>query len=684
MRYLLWLMAAAALNAYADEIPVADFVRDGDISDLKISPDGKYISEVRRIEGADYLAIVRLADRRVSGGLQLGQDRRVNQYWWATPDRVVVSFAEQQGLLAQPRLTGELLAIDAENSSGRAAKYLFGHRGIDDGMIRTQIQVNAGPDFRYATVVRTLPKNGRKVIIAVNDFRNALHLDYGEVDSVDVYNGTRRLLSVGPLRALTDFLVDDEGNPRYAVAIDEHQQLMSYVKADEAGDWKPLNVGGLKDAEIIPEALSADGRRVFLRSSEGGDRLCLVEQDLGSGARRKLSCDDAADASQVLMSFDGKEPIAALYQGAPPWLRVLDSAHLDAARLKALQQAFPGQVAMPVSATEDGAKLVVRVYSDRNPGDYYLFDVKTMHADLLASQREWIDPSQMAEQRAVEFKARDGQSLHGLLTLPPGVEAKNLPLVVHPHGGPLGMLDLWGWEAETQLLASRGYAVLQVNFRGSGGYGERFLMAGKQRWDSVMIDDISDGARWVVQQGIADAGRLCIYGASYGGYAALMSAVREPDLYRCAIGYAGVYDLELLKHDTDITDTSRGRIFFSEFVGATPEQLRTASPLGAIGRLKAAVMIIHGEQDERAPLSQAKALRAALERRHYPYEWLVKSGEGHGFYKQDNRQELYDKLLAFLARNIGARKMASPPPAVPSAADLPAATAAAPSSPANQ
>ncbi|MDB5973996.1 MAG: Prolyl oligopeptidase family protein [Nevskia sp.] len=672
MRHLLWLAALASLLVHAAEIPVADFARDEDITRVKISPTGKYLAEVRYLDGSDYLAIVSLADRRISGGMKLGKDRRVAQYWWVGADRVVISFAEQQGALAQPRLTGELVALDAEKTSGRPLKYLFGYRGFD-APFASHFRFNADAEERFASVIRALPENGRKAIIQVNDFTNALHPDLGEIDRLDVYSGARELVSVGPTRSFTQFLADAEGQARYALSSDEHSQLMSYVKEDEKSEWKLINSGEFKDAAIIPKALSVDNHRVFLLSTEDGDRLCLVEQSLDSGARRKLSCDGAADVSDLVMSFDGKEPIAALYTGAPPWERVLDSTHPDAAKLRGLQKSFPGQVVVPVSATTDGAKVVLRVHGDRSPGDYYLFDTATMHADLLASQREWIDAERMSPQQAVEFKARDGQSLHGLLTLPLGAEGKNLPLVVNPHGGPLGILDTWGWDAETQLLASRGYAVLQVNFRGSGGYGMSFMAAGRQRWDSVMIDDITDGTRWAIAQGIADAGRICIYGGSYGGYAALMSAVREPDLYRCTIGYAGVYDLGLWKSDTDISGTSRGRTFLDEFVGTGTDRLKAASPLTYIDHLRAAVMIVHGEEDERVPVNQAKALRRALDARHYPYEWLVKSGEGHGFYEEKNREEFYRKMLAFLDRNIGPHVAVPKVDAAPSGKDAAAA-----------
>jgi dipeptidyl aminopeptidase/acylaminoacyl peptidase len=330
--------------------------------------------------------------------------------------------------------------------------------------------------------------------------------------------------------------------------------------------------------------------------------------------------------------------------------------------LQRLQLSFPGELVAPVSASTDGSKLVLYVYSDRDPGAYYLFDTKTVKASLIGGLFDRIDPEEMGERRPITFKARDGKTLHGYLTIPPARAAKSLPMIVLPHGGPIGIADTWRWDADAQLLATHGYGVLQINFRGSGGYGSDFEEAGHQAWDSVMIDDITDGTRWAIAQGIADGKRVCIYGASYGGYAALMSAEREPDLYRCTVGYAGVYDLKLLRSESDATESRQGRKAFDVFVGASPERLQKASPITYVDRLKAAVMIVHGTEDQRAPFTQAKALRKALDARHYPYEWLEKSGEGHGFYNPENRAEFYTRLLAFLDKNIG------PAPIEPAAA----------------
>ena len=223
-----------------------------------------------------------------------------------------------------------------------------------------------------------------------------------------------------------------------------------------------------------------------------------------------------------------------------------------------MQLSFPGDIVYPVSTSQDGSKSVLYVYSDRDPGGYYLFDVKSMEISPIGAVIDGIVPEQMGERRLISFRARDGILLRGILTIPPGVDPKSLPLVVHPHGGPLGAADSWRWDADSQLLASHGYAVLQINFRGSGGYGRSFFNAGSRAWNTGMINDITDGTRWVEAQGIADPKRVCIYGASYGGYAALMSSLREPDLYRCTIDFAGIYDMNLQTATTDTTQSEQG------------------------------------------------------------------------------------------------------------------------------
>ena len=304
------------------------------------------------------------------------------------------------------------------------------------------------------------------------------------------------------------------------------------------------------------------------------------------------------------------------------------------------------------SHTKDGKELVFRVSSDRNPGEYYLLD-RERKATFLLATREWIDPEQMAAMKPVSYAARDGLVIHGYLTLPPGSDGKNLPLVIHPHGGPFGPFDRWGFNAEVQLLASRGYAVLQPNFRGSGNHGRAFERMGYRQWGGTMQDDLTDATRWAIAQGIADPERICIYGASYGGYASAMGVAKEPDLYRCAVGYVGLYDLALWYREGDVKDSDFGVNYLKTAVGSDPKALANASPARLADRIRAPIFIAVGGEDERCPPEQSEALKRALEAKGRSFEWMLAPDEGHGFYKLSNNLELYTRMLAFLDRHIG-------------------------------
>ncbi|WP_394230935.1 alpha/beta hydrolase family protein [Shewanella colwelliana] len=224
--------------------------------------------------------------------------------------------------------------------------------------------------------------------------------------------------------------------------------------------------------------------------------------------------------------------------------------------------------------------------------------------------------------------------------------------MILPHGGP-HVRDYWGFDPIVQMLANKGYAVIQVNFRGSTGYGKNFEKAGYGNWGTKIQDDIMLATQYAVQQGVADEDRMCIFGISFGGYSALQSAVRFPDTFKCSIGYAGVYDLEMLYNEGDVQSFSWGDAYLDETLGSDKSVQRAQSPVHFVSKLKAPVLIIHGEDDERAPIEHAEALRDALNKGSHPYEWLVKDKEGHGFYKEDNILEANQKILTFLDKYIG-------------------------------
>lgn len=641
-------LSFAAGSAVAADIPLEHFAKWPEFNQIILSPDGTHVAASVPDGEQTNLAVIRLADMKVTAAIKGGRDTHVARIWWASQDRVVVALASSAGPLEQPYLTGEIMAVDAD---GTDMSYLFGYNGPGK-ITRLGHEVMGG----YAQVVSALDRDDDHILVASVHGREVwLDTAITMLYRLNIRTARTSAVTQAPIEGFSSFVVDDDGRPRFAFAEDKETLTTRTFRYRAEGGWQEIG-SGRKGAELVPLRTAAEGAPVFLSARVGSDRACLSELGASGSEIRRLSCNEVADLDGAIFSTDGRVPLAAIYQPDRIAIDWLNPEHPEAVALRKLENAFPGQAVVPTSRTEDGSKYIVRAFSDRNPGDYYFYDAKAGKAQYLFSSRGWIDPEQMAERRPIRFRSRDGATIHGYLTLPRGVEEKKLPLIVHPHGGPFGVRDEWEWEADPQMLASRGYAVLQVNYRGSGGYGSTHHEAARGKWGTMMIDDITDGARWTVEQGIADPERMCIYGGSYGGYASLMSAVREPDLYKCAVGYVGVYDLRSWMSDTDVKDWKAGRNYMRQYVGDDPETLKAQSPLQHLDRLKAPVFIVHGKRDERVPYSQATQLREALDKRKHPYEWLVKSDEAHGFYRVEARVELYERLLAFFDEHIGANR----------------------------
>jgi dipeptidyl aminopeptidase/acylaminoacyl peptidase len=365
--------------------------------------------------------------------------------------------------------------------------------------------------------------------------------------------------------------------------------------------------------------------------------------------------------NSLVESLDGRSVVGVRSMPGMPAVTPLVAGADTIKVIVGFSARFPGESVDVVSSTDDGSKAVVLVSSDADPGTYYLWDVASGKGSVLLQRAPWIHPAAMAVTQPVDFKARDGLALHGYLSMPPGQEdARHLPLVVLVHGGPFGIRDTWGYDPYVQMLATHGYAVLQVNYRGSGGYGFGFMHAGYREWGGRMQDDVTDATAWAIAQGIGDAGRVCIFGGSYGGYAALEGATREPDLYRCAIGYVGVYDLPLMYARGDIPQSMMGTSYLHDALGDDRKVMSAHSPINQLDRLKAQVMLVVGGVDKRVPPVQGENLHRALLDRHVAHEWLYQADEGHGFYSEAHRAELFSRIVAFLDRNIGPAPRATP------------------------
>jgi dipeptidyl aminopeptidase/acylaminoacyl peptidase len=649
------LIIAAALCA-ATSVARADasmdqFLRHDQFVDVKLSPDGKYIA-ASMMTSADsgVLVILDRATLKPTGTMKLRGRTFVNDFEWANNERIVLTIAESQGSETNPASTGEIYAT---NWDGTRQELLIGPRAGNDGKPSRRKRGIEG-----ASIIDTLADDDKNILVNVYPVGND-EGTYPKVERLNIYTGNRSVLSRAPVLN-AQFLADGARQVRFAWAggVATGSTAKLYYRADNDAEWRLINDESASGVAIRPVAFTADFKQAYLVSDEkeGPDTVYLW--DPATDERKKVARDDNVDPVAVLSNRLGVG-YGVVFMDGEPRIENFDKTSPDAVTLSTLLNSFPDSWVTITSYTADGSELTFRAWSDRDPGTYYLLD-KDRKATYMLGVRDWIDPGKMADKQPIQFKARDGIAIHGYLTLPPGSDGKNLPLIVNVHGGPFGPFDSWGFDWEVQLLASAGYAVLQPNFRGSGNYGRRFTELGYQQWGGTMQDDVTDATRWAIEQGIADKDRICIYGGSYGGYASGMGIAKEPDLYRCAVGYVGVYDLGMLYTRGDIGQRDSGARFLAEAVGGGRENLNARSPNKLVDRIKTPILLVAGGEDERAPAEHSKVFHTSLQRAGKTSELLIDPDEGHGFYKLDSRQEYYGRMLAWFDRYIGKKAAAAP------------------------
>lgn len=635
---LLWLAFTPPAHA---QIHVEPFVRNDAFKDIQISPTGEYLAATVPRDDRTGAVVMRRADLKVTASFALGKNTHIDRIWWANDDRLLISMAEKFGSLDKPLPTGELYAVNAD---GRGIDILVGQR----------VQ-SAGPGTRLpskqeeqvaAYVVDVLPEDDKSVIVAIWPFDQT---PYTRAERLDVYSGRRSQLARAPVQRAS-FSTDRHGEIRFAYGSGSDNSNKLYYREGKNAEWRLINDEAANGRREWPLGFSADNKLAYLQSEQPQGPDAIISYDPVTGERMTLLRDKRVDPAMILYKIDGITPIGASYKGGDRKTAFFDEASADARLYRSLEATFEGQNVYITSRTKDGKLALVEVASGNNPGDFYVFDIQAGKADYLLSRGDWLDPDKMATVKPFSLAARDGMELHGFLTVPHGTSGKQMPMVVLPHGGPFGEYDAPDFNNETQLLASAGFLVLQVNFRGSGNYGRAFQVAGAREWGGKMQDDLTDATRWAISEGIADPGRICLYGASYGAYAALMGAATVPGLYRCAAGYVGVYDLPLMSA-TDRRISKSMANFSDEWIGPA-NTLAAISPTALAERIKVPVFLAAGGEDKVAPIEHTRRMEAALKKAGVPVEAVYYPNEGHGFYVPANRAEFYGKLVAFLSRNL--------------------------------
>lgn len=640
---LLLALSMPAVQADA-AVDLGQFIRKDEFNEIKISPSGEYYAATVPLEGKTALAIFRRADLKPTGTFMPVRNAHVGDFEWVNDQRVLIGIAEKFGMLDQPQPTGEIYAINAD---GGQADLLVGFRVQGNGA-GTRIQPKKVEDVA-AFLTDVLPNDDRHAVISVWPLLG--DEPFTRAERMDVRSGRRTTLARAPVRRAS-FVTDNGGEVRFAYGANVDNVSRLYYRDATGAEWRLVNDQNASRKIEIPLGFSQDNRLAYLQvrgEDAGTDRI--VAWDPATNVRTTVLHDAGADPLSIIHRNGTSIPVGAQVMDGRHRNLFFDDASPEARQYRSLEAAFPGQSVRITSSTRDGKLLLIRVWSGNSPGDFYLFDTANKQVAHVVSSGSWIDPDAAAPVEPFTFNARDGLAIHGYLTRPRAASGAR-PMVVMPHGGPFGIFDAWQYDRDAQMLAAAGYTVIQVNYRGSGNYGWAFQNAGARQWGGAMQDDLTDATKWAITQGHADPAKICIYGASYGAYAALMGVAKEPSLYRCAAGYVGVYDLPMMQREDGRKRRSLGN-WSRDWVGEDMAALAAVSPNRMAERIKVPVFLAAGGEDEIAPVEHTRMMEAALKKADVPVESLYYDTEGHGFYTEPHQREYYGRLLAFLSRHLG-------------------------------
>ncbi len=616
-------LSAAVLPAAAADVPLIPrevLFGNPTKANPELSPDGTRLAYMAPVEGVMNLW-VRTVGQADDRALTSDRGRGIMGYFWAPNGEQLLYIQDKNG--------DENWHIYSVPAAGGEARDLTPIDGV-------QAQIFA--------VEKTVPD---QILIGLNDRNPQLH----DVYRLDLRTGERTLELQNDVTAL-GWEIDHDLKIRLAMSpTPEGGFLLLKRDGDAWTEW--LRVPPEDALSTHPVGFTADNRTVYLVSSIGVNAAELRAYDLETGESKVIASDPKYDISNILRHPRTYAVQAVEFDRDRSEWQVLDPE--VAPHFEALRKLNPGDFGL-TSRDHEGRTWTVAFSQDRGPVEFYAYDTKTKQATYLFPHRPELQGLPLAEMKPVQYTARDGLVIHGYLTTPVGVEPKGLPVVINVHGGPW-YRDSWGFHPEAQWLANRGYATLQINFRGSVGYGKDFVNAGDKEWGGKMQDDISDGAAWLVQEGIADPKRIAIYGGSYGGYATLSGVTSTPDLYACGISMVGPSNL-ITFIQTIPPYWAPMMAVFKQRVGDLEkdrELLIARSPLTHVDKIRVPLLIAQGANDPRVNKAESMQIVDALKKAGKPVEYLEFPDEGHGFAKPENRLRFYAAAEKFLAEYLGGR-----------------------------
>jgi dipeptidyl aminopeptidase/acylaminoacyl peptidase len=599
-------------------IPLEDFFKNPERTSYNISPDGKYISFMAPYESRMNIFVQKIGSEKVTR-LTSETKRDIAGYYWANNTRIL--YINDNG-------GDENFALFGVDVNGKNEKCLTCFENV-----RTQIidDLEDQPDF---------------VIIGLNKREPMVFDPY----RLNINTGEMVMLAENPGN-IQGWMTDHDGKLRVAMAIVDGVNTQLLFRDNEEEEFRPILTTSFKES-MSPQFFTFDNKKLYATSNLNRDKSAAVVFDPVTATETEMLYEnDSYDVSSISYSRKRKVITSANYTS---WKRERNFFDETSKKLfERLESELKGYE-ISISASDKAEEnFIVRTYSDRSLGAYYFYDLKKDKLTKIQEVSPWIDENQMAEIKPIQYRSRDGLIIHGYLTLPKGVEPKNLPVVINPHGGPWAR-DNWGFNPEVQFLANRGFAVLQMNFRGSTGYGKAFWEASFKQWGLTMQNDITDGVYWLIEQGIADKDNIAIYGASYGGYATLQGMVVTPTLYAAGVDYVGVSNLFTFMQTIPPYWKPLLDMMY-EMVG-NPEtdkaQFEATSPAMNAHRIMAPLFVAQGAKDPRVNIAESDQIVEAMRKRGVEVEYMVKDNEGHGFRNEENRFDFYRAMEKFLAKHL--------------------------------
>ncbi|MDF2936104.1 MAG: peptidase [Paenibacillaceae bacterium] len=602
--------------ASSGAIPLEDFFRESDQQGFQLSPDGKHMAFVQPVNNRLNLFVMEVG-KEEAVQLTHEADRGIQGFAWVSNDRLI--YAKDTGGDENYHLL--VVGID-----GKGQRDLTPYKNTTSQLIDI------------------LPDVPDQVLIGMNK-RDPRIFD---VYRVNMNTGETVLAAENPGN-ITGWMTDNKGKLRIAISSDGNVSSLLYREKEE-DSFKPLLETGLGET-FSPLMFTFDNTHLYALSNLGSDKAAVVEFDpVANKVVKTVFAHPDVDVSGIVPSRATKTVVAAVYLTDKVHYTFFDTK-LEEIYNK-ISKELPGKE-IAIGTPDEKGNFRFQAYNDKNKGVDYTYNAETGELEKIAELSYWLDESKLADIKPVTFKSRDGLTIHGYLTLPKGKEAKDLPLVVNPHGGPWAR-DAWGYNPEVQFLANRGYAVLQVNFRGSTGYGKAFLDAGNKEWGKAMQNDLTDGVEWLVDQGIVDADRVAIYGASYGGYAALAGLTFTPEVYAAGISYVGPSNLFTLLESLPPYWESERELFHQRMGDPVKDKelLEAISPLFHVDQIKAPLFVAQGANDPRVKQAESDQIVQALKERGVDVPYMLKLDEGHGFYNTENQLDFYRALEKFLDRHL--------------------------------